>query len=331
MRLIFQAVLLILGIGITAPASADAVSDLRDGREGEIEFFSRTPTGPTELMTGRGAKTMVSGYLRFPAGRQDHVPAMIIAHGSGGITPGREHAWADRLLALGIATLVIDSFGPRGITSTATDQSQLATVANVADAFFGLALLATHPRIDPSHIGIMGFSKGGQVALYTALEPFRKGVLSNNLTFATHIAFYASCSIPYLGQVVANSRLLMLSGAEDDYTPAPHCMRYADWFQSNGADVEMIIFPGAKHGFDTPASSRFLARVQSARACEFDIRLQPLEGVLWKTDTIIPAAEITSHIRHCVERGASFGGNAAALQDAIIATTREVRARLLLH
>jgi dienelactone hydrolase len=91
---------------------------------------------------------------------------MVIAHGSAGVDT-RETAWADRLGALGLATFVVDSFTPRNVRETATDQARLPTAANVADALAALRLLATHPRIDPDRIGIIGFSKGGQVALYT--------------------------------------------------------------------------------------------------------------------------------------------------------------------
>ena len=98
---------------------------------------------------------------------------MVIAHGSGGILAGREDAWAARLNGLGIATFVVDSFAPRGLSSTARDQSRLSTMANLADALAALKLLATHPRIDPARIGVMGFSRGGQVALYSSLEPLR--------------------------------------------------------------------------------------------------------------------------------------------------------------
>jgi dienelactone hydrolase len=46
--------------------------------------------------------------------------------------------------------------------------------ANGADALSALKLLASDPRIDASRIGVMG-SRGGIVALETAIEPFRQG------------------------------------------------------------------------------------------------------------------------------------------------------------
>ena len=88
----------------------------------------------------------------------------MLVHGSGGVTP-REDRWAEELLQAGAATFVLDSFTGRSIAMTAEDQSQLSSLAMIGDAYRALELLATHPRIDPARIAVMGFSKGGAVAL----------------------------------------------------------------------------------------------------------------------------------------------------------------------
>lgn len=101
---------------------------------------------------------------------------------------------------------MVDSFTPRNVRETATDQARLPTAANVADALAALRLLATHPRIDPDRIGIIGFSKGGQVALYTALEPFRRAVIDDDRRFAAHVALYPYCSDWYTAARVTGAR-----------------------------------------------------------------------------------------------------------------------------
>ncbi|MGE0725227.1 MAG: dienelactone hydrolase family protein [Alphaproteobacteria bacterium] len=311
---------------LALPAAATAAS-LVDGRSGRIEFESATPAGPTALIEGSGAPATVAGLLRLPPG-SGRVPAMVIAHGSGGITDGREHAWADRLIGWGVATFVVDSFGPRGIASTGADQSRLATVANTADALHALRLLASHPRIDPRRIGVMGFSRGGQVALYAALEPFRRAILPAGERFALHVAFYASCSLPYIADAVAPSPILMLLGGADDYTPAAHCGRYADWFRSKGAPVERIVIDGAHHGFDVPSPPRTMASVQTARRCGLDIMLSPVQGRRWSDGEIVPADRIGAYIRGCMERGATFGGDPRARAAAEDHLRRAVEAHL---
>jgi len=306
------AALFALTIACVAPAGAEAVGDLRDGRAGRIDFASTTPANPSALMRGTAPAATVTGTLYLPPGA-GRGPAMVVAHGSGGVSRGREGAWAARLVAQGVAAFVVDSFGPRGIRSTATDQGQLSTAANVADALHALPLLATHPRIDPARIGVMGFSRGGQVALFSALEPFRRAVLGDGPRFALHIAFYPGCSVPYIPRAVSPAPIAMLLGSDDNYTPAAHCLRYAEQLRALGAAVETRVFPGAQHGFDSPVAPRFMAEAQTARNCRIDILLEPVSGRLWDDGTVLPARRIGEHLRGCMERGASFGGDPAAL------------------
>jgi dienelactone hydrolase len=309
-------------------ATAAPVRDLSDGATGRIEFFSTTPNGPTQLMQRQAPETPIVGTLRLPKAASGKAPAMVISHGSSGILEGRDFAWASRLEALGVASFVVDSFSPRGIMSTASDQSQLSTAASVADAFAALTLLSTHPAIDPARIGVMGFSKGGQVALYTTLEPFRRGAVTGDLRFALHIAFYASCSVPYRAKAVTGAPIVLLLGGADDYTPAAHCRRYAEWFREKGADVRMVVYDGAHHGFDGPAPQRYLANAQTARDCGLDIELEPVAGKRWDTGASVPAPRIGEYLRGCVKRGATIGANGSALNAAIEEVRRAVAAHL---
>jgi dienelactone hydrolase len=294
--------------------SAQPIESLADGRGGRIEFASMTPSGPSELVRSTGAPVAVGGTLVLPSSTAAQMPAMVIAHGSGGILPGREDAWAARLNKLGIATFVVDSFAPRGLTSTARDQSRLSTMANLADALAALKLLATHPRIDPARIAVMGFSRGGQVALYSSLEPLRRGVITGDLSFAAHVALYPSCSIPYRARQVSRAPILMLLGGADDYTPAAACLDYADWFRAKGVPVQVATYEGANHDFDIPEAPRFLQNLQSARDCKAEVDVE--SGSVRRLDTgeiLRDPAAISSYFRGCMQRGATMGGNPAAL------------------
>lgn len=301
------------------PAPAQPVGSLADGRTGRLEFMSVTPSGPSDLV--RGASTLqptaVVGTLTLPQAGASPMPAMVIAHGSGGILPGREDAWAARLNGLGIATFVVDSFTPRGLASTARDQSRLSTMANLADALSALRLLATHPRIDRQRIGIMGFSRGGQVALYSALEPLRRGVVPGDLRFAAHVALYPSCSIPYRAREVSVAPVLMLLGGADDYTPAAACRDYAAWFTGKGAPVRVVEYAGAHHDFDIPEAPRHVSALQTARACKAEVEVE--SGTVRRLDTgerLREPAAIAAYFRSCMQRGATMGGDPAALADA---------------
>jgi dienelactone hydrolase len=305
---------------LSSPASADPVASLADDRTGRVEFSSATPSGPTELVRRSypAAGTTVAGTLVLPPTGSGRMPAMVIAHGSGGILPGREDAWAARLNTLGIATFVVDSFAPRGLQSTSRDQSRLSTMANLADALAALRLLATHPRIDPARIAVMGFSRGGQVALYSALEPLRRGMIDGDLRFAAHVALYPSCSIPYRSAEVGTAPILMLLGGADDYTPAAACRDYATWFAGKGVPIEAIAYEGAHHDFDIPDPPRFLSALQSARGCRAEVEVD--SGTVRRLDTgeiLRDQGTISAYFRSCMQRGATIGGSSAALSRAV--------------
>jgi dienelactone hydrolase len=295
-------------------AHAQAVTTLADGRSGDISFSSKTPRGPSDIVRRNAMPdATISGRLVLPPGAA-RVPAVLIAHGSGGILEGREHEWAARMNALGYASFVVDSFSGRNLRSTASDQSRLPTMANVADALAALKLLATHPRIDVERIAVMGFSRGGQVALYAALEPIRAGIIDDGLRFAAHVALYPSCSIPYHADALTGGPLLMLLGEADDYTPAASCLTYADWFKNRGARIEAKVYAGAYHDFDIPAPPRRYANLQSARNCKAEVVVG--NGTMKRLDTGEEMADqsvINAWLRSCMEYGATYGGDAKAL------------------
>ena len=133
---------------------------------GRYAFASWTPKTLGDLMKGnKGGETVnIVGHLFLPPG-SDKVPAVVLVHGSGGIYNAELDFWPKQFNAAGIAVFTLDMFGPRGVQSTAEDQSQVPFAADVADAFAALRLLATHPRIDAKRIAIMGFSRGGIATL----------------------------------------------------------------------------------------------------------------------------------------------------------------------
>jgi dienelactone hydrolase len=293
-----------LGVG----AAETPVADLTDGRSGKIAFESLTPTGYFQLAGGEAIKnTVIIGTLRLPKKATALMPAMVIAHGSGGVG-GREPWWTDHLGDIGVAAFIVDSFTPRGITETATDQTQLSTAANVADALSALRLLATHPRIDKQRIGVMGFSKGGQVALYTALEPFRRAVVKDETRFAAHVPLYPYCNDWQVSEKTTGAPMLILLGGRDDYTPPEPCRGYAEWFRSKGASVDVVEYPNAHHGFDLLRPPIHVRNAVTGRNCDARVDLDRFTVTVRATGEDITSTA-AAYGRSCVTRGAIVGGD----------------------
>lgn len=127
----------------------------------------------------------------------------------------------------------VDSFGPRGVRSTAEDQAQLPLPAYTADAFADLRLLATHPRIDASRVAVMGFSRGGIPAFRSALERVASSQnLSGGLRFAAHVPVYFGGCVGVFRVTVrpgtyGKAPMMWVHGDAGDYTPIGACRDYA--------------------------------------------------------------------------------------------------------
>jgi len=117
----------------------------------------------------KGKPVQVTATIYWPA-MPGPVPALVIHHGSGGVSDRREGRFAREMVAMGVAAVVIDSFGPRGVTSTVTDQSAVTGQDFNLDALAALKALGANGRIAANRIGITGFSKGGTSALMAAHE-----------------------------------------------------------------------------------------------------------------------------------------------------------------
>ena len=158
-------------------ANAAPVADLASGATGRIEFQSMNPPDRWQyarLNMQNTSQQVVWGDLLMPKNITGKVPALVLSHGSSGISPAAYDVWAKEMNAAGVAIFIIDSFKPRGVDQTATDQSKVTFPAQTADALNALKLLASHPQIDATRIFNIGMSRGGGVAFDTAWPTWQR-------------------------------------------------------------------------------------------------------------------------------------------------------------
>ncbi len=276
----------------------------------ELQTFQSVTLSDQQFLTGRspGKPVTLAGVLRLPQSGSAALPAVILLHGSSGIS-GMEGGWVRVLNDMGVATFMIDSYTGRGITSTVNDQAQLGRLAMIIDAYRALELLTRHPGIDPRRIAVMGFSRGGQAALYSSVRRFQRMYLKTRVAaFAGHIVFYSPCNTRYLDdEDVARGPIRIFQGDADDFVALAPCQAYVGRLQKAHADAELTVYPGARHLFDNPAfrTPLRIPGAQVTRRCTLE---EAPDGVIIETTTRKPF----SYGDTCVDRGVTVEYDDAA-------------------
>jgi dienelactone hydrolase len=309
------ALALLLAVSATATAR-EVKSTLAAGDSGAIWFNSAGSLTRVDAQTPlqRAEPIALSGDLQLPDGAGPFA-AVVLAHGCSGIVPG-QRAWVAVLREWGYATFLMDSFAGRGLTEVCSNAFRLTGIQRVPDAYGALALLQTHPRIDPARIVLMGFSHGGILAMGAstrwAKETFAP---AGRPGFRAFVPFYPYCnaSYPESGQVSAPLRVH--TGEADDWTPAKPCADLVQHLRAGGQDAVITLYPGAAHGFDSPGLTlRHLPQVDNGADCF--MRAPSILG---------PFAGAAAN---CLRKGAHIGGDPQALQ-AVRANIRRELAELL--
>jgi dienelactone hydrolase len=309
-------------LGVTAAQSAMAEPSVTDlAARIELRAVETLTLSDQQFLTGdkNGKPTTIAGELRLPRGTTGKLPAVVLLHGSGGVGPGPE-MWAKYFNEMGVASYVLDSFTGRGIVSTSTNQALLGRLNMILDAYRALDVLADHPRIDAARIAVMGFSRGGQSALYSAMTRFQ-AMWNPRAKFAAHIPLYASCTTTFMGDTdVSAVPIRQYHGLADDYVTIGPCRPYFERLRAAGRDAQLIEMPEAHHAYDNPLGPKTptIARgSQSTKECT--LKEEP-RGLIISAATGQPF----SYQDPCVRTDPHIGYNEAATN----ATRKQVTALL---
>jgi dienelactone hydrolase len=243
--------------------------------------------------------------LSKPAG-DGPFPAVVILHDCSGLGPrssGAPWRWASELTSRGYVTIWPDSFSPRGRprgVCTDTTLPRITAQTRVDDAYAALAHLRSLPFVATRRVAVMGGSHGGSSTLATIVDTAENSRRASS-GFSAAVALYPGCGRSFGGWSVERAKdhkivrysgafkplapLLILVGELDDWTPAEPCRRLAEAARAAGYPVEIKVYQGAHHSFDSIAPVRYIAE---------RININSPSG-----------------------RGATTGGNAEAWADAI--------------
>ena len=203
--------------------------------------------------------TELIGWLYRPAGAALPRASVVALHGCGGLyaTVGgrkgqinsRHQAMAELLVAQGYAVLMPDSLTPRGVEQICTQRLRERKIdqrERRRDALAALEWVAAQNWSRPGRIAVLGWSHGASAVL-AATDAAQAEVAARELRFALGIAFYPGCSAALKSGYQPNTRLLLLVGEKDDWTPPAPCIALG-----KSVDAEVQVYPDSYHGFDDP-------------------------------------------------------------------------------
>lgn len=213
------------------------------GCAGRVSFQSAAPKSPIPI----------PATLYRPPGAGPF-PAVVLLHGCEGLTASH-HDWARWFRERGYVALVVDSWGPRGLTEICSFEGpEIDRFWRFDDAMGALRYLQSLGFVEPARIGAIGWSNGGVYSMAIVNGPsleraIKRGVRLPNPGFAAGVAVYPGGCFS-LVEERAVKPLLVLIGEADDWTLAAECAQMVNAMRFRGADASIVTYPGAYHYFD---------------------------------------------------------------------------------
>ena len=219
-----------------------------------LTLSPESATVKTREIEYRQGDTVLQGFIAWDDTAPGKRPGVLVVHEWWG---HNEHArnQARRLAEAGCVGFALDMYGKGKVTTHPQEAQAFASEATkdpaVVAARFNAALdqLKRDPHVDTTHIAAIGYCFGGAVVLDMA----RAGApLATVVTFHGALATKAPAQP---GRVKA--RILVLAGGADPFVPPEQIEAFKREMQAAGARFEVIVYPGAKHGFTNPTASQY--------------------------------------------------------------------------
>lgn len=232
----------------------------------------------------RGAKCeplKARGWLFVRAGEK---AVVIISHGSVGIDQ-RVFDRVDQIQDLGMAALVIDHWGSRGLSEVLSDlkgaASKGASELNMSFDIYTAASVLRRER-NFEKVGTIGASFGG-AAQIMAQQKWVKSVIEKTYEYHyrkpfvvrrldAQVGLYTWCGYRNkLRDSFNGAPLLIINGDKDTQTPSRLCEQLAPWMNEHGGNVRAVTLKGEVHGFDDRRRQTWIPNIVHMGKCDLMI------------------------------------------------------------
>ena len=213
---------------------------------------------PQEVSYPSQDGTLIKAWVYLPDAPSPR-GSVVALHGCGGLYASqgarkgqlnaRHQAMADMLLGQGYVAVFPDSLTSRGESELCTQKigaRQIDQTQRRADTLGTLAWVAAQPWASASRIALLGWSHGGSAVL-SGTDLSRSDVRAQLLQPALAVAFYPGCSAALKSGYRPSTRLVLMLGEKDDWTPPGPCVELG---KAVGAEINL--YADSYHGFDSP-------------------------------------------------------------------------------
>jgi len=307
----------------TAPEPApvpfpERTMTLENGITGRaLSFSSANPRHYEDIVQKQPMQSVTLHAKLFVPPGSSKAPAVIITPGSGGVNPWMlVHARA--LTDSGIAVLLVDPFGGRGVKDTIAAQTQFSFAASTWDVFAAMRALELQPDIDATRLGAMGYSRGGVSVLQAAIRPMAEAALGPGKALRAVVAGWPWCGYQFADPQTAPTAVRFSVADTDDWVSPLQCQAYFNAMKPRNAAVTLRLFKDASHGFGYGSPLREIPQAihaLNAPIVHFDSRGIALNP--WTGDAL-PGADDRAHeamMRPFLGRGVRAGTQGTQMQD----------------
>lgn len=219
----------------------------------DIEFMSKNPQQLEELIDKKWRPIAVKAKLFVPMNPViPKAPAMVILHGSAGISEGRENEYGTKFNRLGIYALVVDTYGTRGANRLPYNRRivEVSAFTQTADGVGALHHLEKLSEIDSTKIGVIGFSLGGMSSYMLGMENMMERLTDNPLRFSANIDLYGPCFSTFRTVKPTVAPFLYIGGEKDEALNLEDCRKAFNQLEKKDNDSKFVTIPNAYHGWE---------------------------------------------------------------------------------
>ncbi len=226
----------LLVIALLLPASVSSATV----RTREVDYAS----GPSKL----------HGMIAWDDAVRGKRPGVVVVHEWWGLND-EIRSQAKRLARAGYVAFALDMYGDGKVATHPKDAQTFSAEAmkdpEVEAARFeaGRAVLEADPHVDTRHIGAIGYCFGGGVVLDQARRGADLGAIAT---------FHGALGTEHPAEPgKVKSPILVMTGTADPFVTPDQVTKFQSEMTSAGAHVQIIRYPGAKHGFTNPEAAKY--------------------------------------------------------------------------